>query len=203
MTDSYTTIATTGQSQYTESRSRFLAFAHHVEEEADVKELLADYKRKYHDARHICYAYVLGSNAEMTRQNDDGEPSGTAGRPIMGQIRSAELTYVAVIVVRYFGGVKLGTSRLTIAYKTAAAEALAAATTEEKLVCSRLLVSVPYADADTVMRYVREADGIITHRDYTATGNQLSIEIRLSAEQQLREKLEKVLTLRFLSTHNS
>lgn len=200
MTDFYQTIAATGEAQYTESRSRFLAFAHHVEDEAEVKALLADYRRQYYDARHVCYAYVLGNDGETTRQNDDGEPSGTAGRPIIGQIRSAGLTYVLVVVVRYFGGVKLGTSRLAVAYKTAAADAIAAATVEERIVSARFTVSVPYADADVAMRYIREAGAAITQRDYTATDNLLTVEVRLTDEQSLRERLAKILTLHVITT---
>lgn len=200
MTDSYQTIAATGEAQYTESRSRFLAFAHHVEDEAEVKALLADYRRQYYDARHVCYAYVLGNEGETTRPNDDGEPSGTAGRPIIGQIRSAGLTYALVVVVRYFGGVKLGTSRLAVAYKTAAADAIAAATVEERIVSARFTVSVPYADADVAMRYIREAGAAITQRDYTATDNLLTVEVRLTDEQALRERLAKILTLHVITT---
>lgn len=200
MSDSYQTIAATGEAQYTESRSRFLAFAHHVEDEAEVKALLADYRRQYYDARHVCYAYVLGNDGETTRQNDDGEPSGTAGRPIIGQIRSAGLTYALVVVVRYFGGVKLGTSRLAVAYKTAAADAIAAATVEERIVSARFTVSVPYADADVAMRYIREAGAVITQRDYTATDNLLTVEVRLTDEQSLRERLAKILTLHVITT---
>lgn len=195
MSDSYLTILTQSEAQYTESRSRFLAFAHHVEDESEVKALLADYRRRYYDARHVCYAYVLGNEGETTRQNDDGEPSGTAGRPIIGQIRAAGLTYVLVVVVRYFGGVKLGTSRLGVAYKTAAADALAAATTEERIVTARFTLSVPYADADVAMRYVREASANIVQRDYTATDNLLTVEVRLADEEALRSRLSKILTL--------
>ncbi len=195
--DTYKTITTPGEAVYTELRSRFLAFALHVETETEAKAVLADYRKRYYDARHVCYAYALGNDGNTTRQNDDGEPAGTAGAPMGRQLRAAGLTYALVIVVRYFGGVKLGTSRLGVAYKTAAAEALAAAGVEERIVCNSFTVSVPYADADVAMRYIREAGADITARDYTATDNRLTVAVRLSDEEALRTRLAKILTLRF------
>ena len=137
----------------------------------------------------------------QTRCNDDGEPSGSAGKPILGQIRSVGLTRVLVVVVRYFGGVKLGTGGLAVAYKTAAADALAAATQVERLVKERLVVEVSYADADTAMRFVREGGGEITARDYTATSTLLTIEVRRSLLLPLRERLQKILSLRFVEAN--
>ncbi len=195
--DTYKTITTAGEAVYTELRSRFLAFALHVETEAEAKAVLADYRKRYYDARHVCYAYALGNDGNTTRQNDDGEPAGTAGASMGRQLRAAGLTYALVIVVRYFGGVKLGTSRLGVAYKTAAAEALAAAGVEERIVCNRFTVAVPYADADVAMRYIREAGADITERDYTATDNRLTVSVRLSDEEALRTRLSKILSLRF------
>ena len=125
MNDLYLTISTTGEGYYTEKRSKFLAWAHHVDTVDEVKSLLAEYRKKYYDARHVCYAYMLGPDRKDFRANDDGEPSSTAGKPILGQINSAELTNVLVVVVRYYGGVNLGTSGLIVAYREAAALAIA------------------------------------------------------------------------------
>ena len=125
--DEYRTITNTGEGTYSEKRSKFLAFSHHVENVDEVKEILQAYRKKYYDARHVCYAYVLGPERNEFRANDDGEPGSTAGKPILGQINSNGLTDVLVVVVRYYGGVNLGTGGLIVAYRTAAAEALAAA----------------------------------------------------------------------------
>ena len=125
MTDEFKTIKTTGEGFYSEKRSKFLAFAHHVESTDEVKELLDSYRKKYYDARHVCYAYMLGPERTEFRANDDGEPSSTAGKPILGQINSNELTDILIVVVRYYGGVNLGTSGLIVAYREAAADAIA------------------------------------------------------------------------------
>jgi len=117
---------------YKEKRSKFMAFAYPVENEAEIKEKIAFLKKKYHDARHHCYAYILGADKAIFRMNDDGEPSGTAGRPIHGQMLSKEVTNVLIVVVRYFGGVKLGTGGLRVAYKLAAKEVLENAIIIEK-----------------------------------------------------------------------
>ncbi len=196
--DTYTTIAVSADSQLTEKRSRFLAFALHVDDETEAKETVASYKKKYYDARHVCYAYVVGNNGETTRANDDGEPSGTAGRPILGQIQSRALTYTLVIVVRYFGGVKLGTGPLGVAYKTAAAEALDLCELKECIMKVCFKVDVPYQDADVAMRFIREASAEIIGRDYTNTGTVLTVSIRLDDEASLRERLYKILSLKFL-----
>ncbi len=155
LADTYLTLAAPSEGTYTEKRSRFLAFALHVESEEEVKAHIAGFRKKFYDARHVCYAYTLGNNAERSRANDDGEPSGSAGKPILGQITSFGLTNTLVIVVRYFGGVKLGTGGLFSAYKIAAAEALQCAQIEERIVMTRFTVAASYADADTAMRYIR------------------------------------------------
>ena len=132
--DTYKTITAPAEGIYTEKRSKFIAIALPVQSVAAVKEYLETYQKKYYDARHVCYAYMLGPERKDFRANDNGEPSGTAGKPILGQINSHGLTDVLVIVVRYFGGIKLGTSGLIVAYRMAAAEALGAATVIEKTV---------------------------------------------------------------------
>ena len=126
------TISAPAEAIFKEKRSKFLAFAYPVENEAEIKEKIAFLKKKYHDARHHCYAYILGANKAAYRMNDDGEPSGTAGRPIHGQLLSKDVTNVLVVVVRYFGGVKLGTGGLRVAYKLATKEVLENATIIEK-----------------------------------------------------------------------
>ena len=128
--DEFKTITNIGEGTYSEKRSKFLAFSHHVESVDEVKDILQSYRKKYYDARHICYAYVLGPERDVFRANDDGEPSSTAGKPILGQINSNELTDILVVVVRYYGGVNLGTGGLIVAYRTASAEALAASNVE-------------------------------------------------------------------------
>ena len=166
MSDTYLTLKETAEAQLTEKRSRFLAFALHVDDEAQAKEVATQYKKKYYDARHVCWAYVLGSPPDQTtRAQDDGEPSGTAGRPILGQIVSRQLTYTMVVVVRYFGGVKLGTGRLGVAYKTVAGEALDAAEKETCILRASFRITAPWADADVAMRFVREAGAEIIDRD--------------------------------------
>ena len=134
MNDEYKTISATSEGYYTEKRSKFLAFAHHVETTDDIKELLAQYRKKYYDARHVCYAYMLGAERKDFRANDDGEPSSTAGKPILGQINSNLLTNILIVVVRYYGGVNLGTSGLIVAYREAAADAIAHSTIETRQV---------------------------------------------------------------------
>lgn len=196
--DSYTTLTSVGEAQYTEKRSRFLAFAMHVESEEEIKTLVTEYRKKYYDARHVCYAYALGYDGEQTRANDDGEPGGSAGKPILGQLRSHGITEALVIVVRYFGGVKLGTGGLAVAYKTAAAEALESATTEERLVTTKFRFSIPYTDADTAMRFVRDGGGDIIARDYTETATILTVSVRDSLLDALRERLTKIHTLVFI-----
>ena len=125
--DEYKTITKqTAEGFYSEKRSKFFAFAHHVETVEEIKELLAAYRKKYYDARHVCYAYMLGAERTDFRANDDGEPSSTAGKPILGQINSAELTDILIVVIRYYGGVNLGTSGLIVAYREAAADAMRA-----------------------------------------------------------------------------
>ena len=197
--DTYLTLQKSSETQLTEKRSRFLAFAMHVDSEQEAKEMVALYKKEYYDARHVCYAYVVGNQGEVTRANDYGEPSGTAGRPILGQIQSCQLTYTLGIVVRYFGGVKLGTGPLGVAYKTAIREALDQAEKIERIIKESFVIHVPYADADVAMRFVREANAEIVQRDYDEVGTSLTIVIRKDDLQTLCERLSKILSLRFVN----
>lgn len=196
--DHYLTLATSGESTYVEKRSRFLAFAMHVESEEEVKTIVERYRKEYYDARHVCYAYALGVGGERFRAVDDGEPGGSAGKPIHGQIVSRGLTEVLVIVVRYFGGVKLGTGGLCVAYKTAAGEALDAATTEERILMATVSVESPYADADTVMRLARNTGAEMLTPGYTDSYTLLQFRIRTGEENRLREVLGKIHTIKVL-----
>lgn len=197
-TDRYLTLKAQAEGKYTEKRSRFLSFAIPVKNEDEAKAEIKKYQKKYYDARHVCYAYALGFDAEQTRANDAGEPSGTAGRPILGQIRSAGLTFCLVVVVRYYGGTPLGAANLGRAYQTAAAEALQAAETEERTVTTDVCVAVPYTDVDAVMKITGDSGAEITARQYEPTEEQLTIVVRLNMEAPLRERLGKLYTLRFL-----
>jgi len=159
MSDTYKTITAPAEAIVTEKRSKFLAFAYPAEDTDEIKERIGELTRRYHDARHICWAYMLGAAREDFRSNDNGEPSGTAGKPILGQINSMELTNILVVVVRYFGGIKLGTPGLIAAYRLAAREALDAATTVERHEMVTIEFSYPYMAMNDIMKLVR-ADGV-------------------------------------------
>lgn len=186
--DEYTTITTVGQGSYTEKRSKFLAWAHHVETPDQVKQLLAHYRKTYYDARHVCYAYMLGAERLDFRANDDGEPSSTAGKPILGQINSFELTDVLVVVVRYYGGVNLGTSGLIVAYREAASLALANAEKEKRQVEEVVSYDFPYTMMNSVMRVVKDMQPRILSQTFDNTC-QLQLSIRRSQAAQLRQRL--------------
>lgn len=192
MTDEYKTISgKTGEGYYTEKRSKFLAFSHHVTSVDDIKELLATYRKRYYDARHVCYAYMLGTARLDFRANDDGEPGGTAGKPILGQINSNELTDILVVVVRYYGGVNLGTGGLVVAYKTAAAEAIANSEIEIKQVEETVDYSFPYVMMNDVMRIIKEMSPRILSQTYDNTC-EIKLSIRKSEAEQLRKRLAKL-----------
>ena len=192
MTDEYKTITEViGEGFYSEKRSKFLAFAHHVETIDEIKNILASYRKKYYDARHLCYAYVLGADKADFRANDDGEPSSTAGKPILGQIKSYDLTNVLVIVVRYYGGVNLGTGGLIVAYRTAAADALDHATIETRLVEEVITYSFPYPMMNAVMRVIKEMQPRIVSQTFDNTCS-ISMSIRQEMAPVLRDRLEKL-----------
>ena len=189
--DEYKTINGTSEGTYSEKRSKFLAFAHHVESEDEIKALLQEYKKKYYDARHVCYAYVLGPDRKTFRANDDGEPSSTAGKPILGQINSAELTDIFVAVVRYYGGVNLGTGGLIVAYRTATMEALANAEIVTKEVEEQITYTFPYVMMSGVMKVVKEMRPRIVSQNFESTC-EIKLAIRQSEAQQLRDRLAKL-----------
>lgn len=195
--DSYKTIKSLSEGAYSEKRSKFLAFAIPVRSVEEVKQLVAEYQKKYYDARHVCYAYMLGAERTEFRANDNGEPSGTAGKPILGQINSNELTDILIIVVRYFGGVKLGTSGLIVAYRLAAAEAIAAAAVVEKTVDEDVTFLFEYPFMNDVMRVVKEESPEIISQGYDNDCS-MTLRIRKDSMPKLRARLEKVGSLRFL-----
>ena len=156
--DTYKTIAKPAEGSYSEKRSKFLAYAFPVQNEQEVKQRLAEIQKKHWDARHHCYAYILGPHKDAYRLNDNGEPSGTAGRPIYGQLLSKDLTNTLVIVVRYFGGIKLGVSGLQNAYKVAAKEALDAAVIEECTIQEQYRVVFEYVKMNDVMQILKDPE---------------------------------------------
>ena len=192
MTDQYRTIThQMGEGFYSEKRSKFLAFAHHVTTENEVKEFLQAYKKKYYDARHCCYAYMLGADRSVFRANDDGEPSSTAGKPILGQINAHELTDILIVVVRYFGGTKLGTSGLIVAYRTAAAAAIENAQIETRYVEDIIDYSFTYPLLNEVMRVVKELEPRIVSQTFDNTCH-ISLAIRKSQAAELRQRLQQL-----------
>ena len=191
MTDEYRTIKTEGEGYYTEKRSKFLAFAHHVTSTDEIKDILARYRKKYYDARHVCYAYMLGPERTEFRANDDGEPSSTAGKPILGQINSLELTDILIVVVRYYGGVNLGTSGLIVAYREAAADAIAHSEIETRQVEELVTYSFAYPMMNDVMRIVKEMQPRIVSQTYDNTC-EIQLAIRKSEAEILRNRLAKL-----------
>lgn len=195
--DTYKTIQESAEAIYTEKRSKFIAVALPVRTLSDVKSLLEAYQKQYYDARHVCYAYMLGAERKDFRANDNGEPSGTAGKPILGQINSRGLTDVLVIVVRYFGGIKLGTSGLIVAYRTAASLALDEAPVIEKTVDEDVTVTFEYPFMNDIMRVVKEESPEILEQSYDMDCL-MRLRIRKSMMGKLRARLEKVETARIV-----
>jgi len=191
MNDSYKTISAPSEGCYTEKRSRFIAYAVPVISVEDIKKHLDIYRRQYYDARHICWAYMLGADRSVYRVNDDGEPSSTAGKPILGQINSNELTDILIVVVRYFGGIELGVSRLTAAYRTAAAAAIAAADIEERTVNRHITVNFEYPCLNGVMRIIKNMQPAIISQTLDMNC-EMTLCIRNSMADELRERLSAV-----------
>ena len=191
--DQYKTIdkEIIGEGYYTEKRSKFLAFAHHIESVDEVKEIIAVYRRKYYDARHCCYAYMLGPERTEFRANDDGEPSSTAGKPILGQINSAELTDVLIVVVRYYGGVNLGTGGLIVAYRAAAADAIANSKIEIRQVEEIVKYDFTYPMMNDVMHIVKEIQPKIIDQKFDNTSS-ITLSVRKSEAELLKSRLKKL-----------
>ena len=194
--DTYKTIVAPSEGIYTEKRSKFIAMAFPVRTVDEIKVHLETCQKKYYDARHVCYAYMLGHERKDFRANDNGEPSGTAGKPILGQINSNELTDILIVVVRYFGGIKLGTSGLIQAYKAAAAEAIAAAEFVERTVDDVVSFLFEYPFMNDVMRVVKEMNPEIVQQAYDMDCS-MTLRIRRSMMPALKARLEKVETLRY------
>jgi uncharacterized YigZ family protein len=191
---SYRTISAPSQGVFKEKGSRFLAFAWPVSAETEVKDHLAFLKKKYFDARHHCFAWMLGPDHQSFRSFDDGEPNHSAGDPILGQIRSRDLTNVLVVVVRYFGGIKLGVGGLVAAYRAAAEEALNNAQIIEKMVVETIRIEYDYAATSEIMRMVKEFDLHIRSQKFE-TDCELVVDVQLKTRDKLFEKLQLLKAL--------
>ncbi len=191
--DSYLTIDenTVGEGYYTDKRSKFLAFAHHIETAEQAKSIISAYRKKYYDARHCCYAYVIGPDGEEFRANDDGEPSSTAGKPIMGQITSHKLTNILVCVIRYYGGVNLGTGGLIVAYRSAAAAAIEQCTVITRLVEEKVTFQFTYPMMNGVMGIVKDMQPKILSQTFD-NNCEIVLSIRKSKVEELKKRLDNI-----------
>lgn len=194
--DTYLTLAKISEGLYKEKGSKFLAFAIPVSDVEEIKEILKEKRKEYHDARHVCFAYILGEKGEETRANDDGEPSGTAGKPMLGTLVSKGVTNVLLVVVRYFGGTKLGTSGLINAYRTACQDALDQNEVVEKILEAKCDILFEYPFLNDVMRVVKEGNATIVSEQFDNDCT-MTLSIRKRDEEKLRSKLAKVVRLRF------
>lgn len=190
-TDTYKTIAEKSEGLYKEKGSKFIALAYPVSSEDEVKDILTDLRKQYHDARHHCYAYVIGYDGENWRANDDGEPSSTAGKPIHGQILSRELTNTLVVVIRYFGGTKLGVSGLIHAYKTAASEALDANQIEERTINDIYTITFAYPATNEIMRLIKDDELTVIEQKFD-TSCAVTLGIRQSKLTVVLDKIDKI-----------
>ncbi len=191
--DSYLTIDenTVGEGYYTDKRSKFLAFAHHIETAEQAKSIISAYRKKYYDARHCCYAYVIGPDGEEFRANDDGEPSSTAGKPIMGQITSHKLTNILVCVIRYYGGVNLGTGGLIVAYRSAAAAAIEQCNVITRLVEEKVTFQFTYPMMNGVMGIVKDMQPKILSQTFD-NNCEIVLSIRKSKVEELKKRLDNI-----------
>jgi uncharacterized YigZ family protein len=197
MIESFQTIATTTEGIHKSKGSKFISFAIPVKTVEEIKEVISGFRKKFHDARHICYAYVLGSEGAEFRANDDGEPSGTAGRPILGQIHSKGVTDVLVVVVRYFGGVLLGTGGLVSAYKEAASVALKDAVVVVKNVEIQCEIHFQYQMMNEVMKLVKDSESVINNQ-YFENECVLKCLVPVRNEKELFDKLKKIDDVRII-----
>ncbi len=191
MSDTYLTITAPSEGLYREKMSRFLAFALPVSSADEAKTIVKDYAKKYFDARHVCWAYMIGAARLEFQSNDNGEPSGTAGKPILGQINSFGLTNIVIIVVRYFGGIKLGTSGLIVAYREAAKEAITAAEIVERHEQSTITFTFPYLAMNDVMRAVKSPDIRILSQEFD-NSCRMDVAIRSDMAEALRNRLADI-----------
>ena len=197
MNDSFKTIQNDAEGYYTEKRSRFISYAIRVRTVDEVKDRLDKFRKQYYDARHICWAYMLGPDRKDFRTNDDGEPSSTAGKPILRQINSNELTNILIVVIRYFGGIELGTSGLIVAYRTAAAEAIAAACIEECTVDEDIQITFAYPYLNAVMRIIKEIRPDLLFQSFDMTCR-MTLRIRKGQADELRNRLSKIESVEIL-----
>ncbi|MBQ1936940.1 MAG: YigZ family protein [Bacteroidales bacterium] len=189
--DTYLTIASRSEGLFKDNGSRFIALAYPVQTEQEVKEIVSSLRKEYYDARHHCYAYRLGYDGAVWRASDDGEPSGTAGRPILGQIDSLQLCDVLVVVVRYFGGIKLGVPGLIRAYKSSTADALASAEIVERIAGHWYRLDFPYENLPAVMKVLKDMD--LQQRNQSFLNDcSLEVFIRLTLEDNLIQRIEKI-----------
>jgi len=197
MDDTFRTIVSAVKATYTEKRSKFIAYAFPVQSVEEVKTEIDKLRKEYYDARHVCWAYMLGAERKEFRANDDGEPSGTAGKPILGQINSNELTNVLIAVVRYFGGIKLGTSGLIVAYREAAAEAINEAQIIEKTVDCQIAFNFEYPFMNDVMKIVKDMEPAVIRQDFEMDCN-MTLEIRKCRFDEMKSRLEKIESVRLI-----
>lgn len=197
MEDTYRTIEAKAKGLYKEKGSRFIAFAFPVHTEEEIKGILEELRGKYYDARHHCYAYRLGADKQRFRINDDGEPSSTGGKPIFGQIVSNDLTNILIVVVRYFGGIKLGVSGLINAYRTAAADALDHAVVVEKTEDETVRIKFSYAVLNDVMRIIKDMEPVVLERNFELECR-MTLALRKTLLPVLQERLLQVESLSFL-----
>lgn len=191
MSDIYYTIKGIGESQYKEKMSRFLSFAIPAKSAEEAKTEIKRYQNEYHDARHVCWAYMIGADRQEWQLNDNGEPSGTAGKPILGQINSAGVTDLVVIVVRYFGGIKLGTPGLIAAYREAARLAIAEAGIREMCRMKRFAITFPYVGAEAVMKLVKGGEVEVIDRTFDNTCG-MTLEVALSRYEEYKGRFESL-----------
>ncbi len=189
MTDHFFTISKLGTGLYKEKGSKFLGFAYSVTSVNAIQQILDALRKEYHDARHHCYAYILGNEGKEFRANDDGEPNHSAGDPILGQIRSLNLTNTLIVVIRYFGGTKLGVSGLIHAYKTAAEEALTNTTSVKRLITSTIHISYPYSSTNEIMKLIDAFELIILDQNFTENCT-LQAEVIISKHSELLEEIQ-------------
>ena len=192
--DTYKTIAKISEGYFTEQRSKFISYAVPVRTPEEVKTYIDNYRNQHYNARHVCWAYMLGADRKNFRANDDGEPSSTAGKPILGVINSNELTDTLIVVIRYFGGVKLGTSGLIVAYRAAAQDAITNTEIIEKTIDEEITITFEYPFLNGVMRIVKEDNPAVISQNFDMNC-QMTLQIRKSETEKLKTKLLKVETV--------
>jgi len=191
MADTFLTLGGTGEGVYREKMSKFISFAIPVSSVDHARETIVSYTNRYHDARHVCWAYMIGTDRSQYLSSDNGEPSGTAGKPILGQINSFNLTNVVIIVVRYFGGIKLGTSGLIAAYREAAREAITATTIIECHEQATVSFNFPYLSMEPVMRLIKSGEIKVIEQSFDNSCS-MTIQLRADHASELRRRLDDI-----------